>query len=92
MGRFDRKHLMKINLELYASLMPLLPPGDSRHRREIEIPDDAVVNDVIQQIGIPDEQAHIVLVNGHFVCGSDRDQKTFQPGDVLAIWPPVAGG
>ncbi len=94
--RIHQEHLgkttMKINLELYASLMELLPPGKSRHRREIEIPDNAVVNDAIKQVGIPDDQAHIVLVNGHFVCGSDRDSKKFQPGDVLAIWPPVAGG
>ncbi len=83
---------MNIHLELYASLMELLPPGKSRHRREIEIADGATVNEVISQVGIPDEQAHIVLVNGHFVCGSDRDTRTFEAGDVLAIWPPVAGG
>ena len=83
---------MNINLELYASLMELLPPGKSRHRREIEIADGATVNEVISQVGIPDEQAHIVLLNGRFVCGSDRDSQTFEPGDVLAIWPPVAGG
>ncbi len=83
---------MKINLELYASLMELLPPGQSRHRREIEIKDDATVNEVIAQVGIPNDQAHIVLVNGRFVCGSERDERRFEPGDVLAIWPPVAGG
>lgn len=83
---------MKIYLELYASLMELLPPGKSRHRRELQIDDSAVVNEVIKKVGIPDEQAHIVLVNGHFVCGSDRDSQVFQTGDVLAIWPPVAGG
>lgn len=86
------KTTMTIYLELYASLMELLPPGKSRHRREIDIPDNAVVNDVIKQAGIPDDQAHIVLVNGHFVCGSERDRKTFTAGDTLAIWPPVAGG
>jgi sulfur carrier protein ThiS len=83
---------MKIYLELYASLMDRLPPGKSRHRRELKIAEGAVVNQVIHEFGIPDDQAHIVLVNGRFVCGSDRDTRQFEPDDVLAIWPPVAGG
>jgi sulfur carrier protein ThiS len=82
---------MKMYLELYASLMPLLPPGKARFRREIRVADDAVVQDVIDEYNIPMDQAHIVLVNGKFVC-DDRDQCKLKPGDVLSIWPPVAGG
>ncbi len=82
---------MKMYLELYASLMPLLPPGNSRFRREIKVADNAVVQDIIDQYNIPKEQAHIVLVNGKFVC-NERDQHKLVSGDVLSIWPPVAGG
>ncbi len=82
---------MKMYLELYASLMPLLPPGKSRFRREIKVTDDAVVQDVIDAYKIPLEQAHIVLVNGRFVC-DERDKHRLKEGDVLSIWPPVAGG
>ncbi|HIP93911.1 MAG TPA: MoaD/ThiS family protein [Leucothrix sp.] len=82
---------MKMYLELYASLMPLLPPGNSRFRREIKVADNAVVQDVIDEYNIPMEQAHIVLVNGKFVC-DERDQHQLVSGDVLSIWPPVAGG
>ena len=82
---------MKIYLELYASLMHLLPPGKSRFRREIKVADNAVVQEVIDAYHIPLEQAHIVLVNGKFVC-DERDKHTLKEGDVLSIWPPVAGG
>ena len=82
---------MKMYIELYASLMPLLPPGNSRFRREIKVAEDAVVQDVIDRFNIPMEQAHIVLVNGKFVC-DERDQCRLKEGDVLSIWPPVAGG
>jgi len=37
------------------------------------------------------ELAHIVLVNGKFVC-DDRDKHLLKEDDVLSIWPPVAGG
>jgi len=82
---------MKIYLELYASLMPLLPPGKSRFRREIKVPENSTVEDVIRMYKIPPESAHIVLVNGHFVC-DERDKHVLKEGDVLSIWPPVAGG
>ncbi len=82
---------MKMYLELYASLMHLLPPGKERFRREITVADDAVVQDVIDAYKIPAESAHIVLVNGKFVC-DERDKHPLKAGDVLSIWPPVAGG
>ena len=82
---------MKMYLELYASLMHLLPPGSQRHRREIKIEQGTVVQDIIDKYRIPLEMAHIVLVNGVFVC-DERDKHALQEGDVLSIWPPVAGG
>jgi len=82
---------MKMYLELYASLMHLLPPGNARFRREIKVAEDAVVQDVIDEYKVPMELAHIVLVNGKFVC-DDRDKHQLKEGDVLSIWPPVAGG
>ncbi|MEE9326297.1 MAG: MoaD/ThiS family protein [Cocleimonas sp.] len=82
---------MKMYLELYASLMHLLPPGSARFKREIKVAEDAVVQDVIDEYKVPMEQVHIVLVNGKFVC-DDRDKHLLKEGDVLSIWPPVAGG
>ena len=78
-------------LELYASLMHLLPPGTSRHKREIKVDEGTTVQNVIDAYQIPMESAHIVLVNGVFVC-EDRTQHILKEQDVLSIWPPVAGG
>lgn len=78
-------------LELYASLMHLLPPGTSRHKREIKVDEGTTVQYVIDKYHIPPESAHIVLVNGVFVC-EDRTQHILKEEDVLSIWPPVAGG
>ncbi len=35
---------------------------------------------------------HLVLVNGKYVEPADRMTRTLIDGDVLAIWPPIAGG
>jgi len=85
------KTQIKMHLELFASLMHLLPPGTSRHKREIKIVEGTSVQDVIDEYHIPLEMAHIVLVNGVFVC-EDRTQHILKEQDVLSIWPPVAGG
>ena len=82
---------MQIYLELFASLMPLLPPGKSRHKREITVTEGSSVEDIINLYKIPPEMAHIVLVNGNFVC-NNRNEYILKKGDVLSIWPPVAGG
>ncbi len=85
---------MKINIELYASLMPLLPATGSgeRFRREISVEEETSVQQVIDRFGISSEQAHLVLCNGHFVNPPERPTKILSAGDTISIWPPVAGG
>ena len=83
---------MKVNIELYASLMKYLPPGKSRFRREVKVDNGLILNRLIEQFHISPEEAHLVLVNGIFVCVEDRDNRFLSEGDVVSIWPPVAGG
>ena len=83
---------MNINIEFYASLMKYLPPGKSRFRREVKIDDGLVLSQLIEQYHISAAEAHIVLVNGHFVESEHRQSRELVEGDVVSIWPPVAGG
>jgi molybdopterin converting factor small subunit len=84
---------MKITFKLYANLQDLLPAGSVRNAIDIEVPDDASLNDIIDQHRVPRELAHLVLVNGVFHCSADRGKPgVLKENDVLAIWPPVAGG
>jgi sulfur carrier protein ThiS len=83
---------MLINIEFYASLMQYLPPGKSRFRREVQVADGLRLDKLIEQFHIPAELAHIVLVNGLFVNADKRRDRELVEGDVVSIWPPVAGG
>ena len=83
---------MQINIEFYASLMQYLPPGKSRHRREVHVDDGFCVSSLIEQYHIPEKMAHIVLVNGHFVNPDKRAECELMENDVVSVWPPVAGG
>ena len=83
---------MKITLKLYATLTDLLPAGAFQNAAEIELPEGATLNAVIDKFRIPRELAHLVLINGSFHCDADWDKLALNEGDTLAIWPPVAGG
>lgn len=77
---------------MYASLTQYLPPEADRNIVAIEIPDELSVHELIARYHVPRESAHLILINGLYVEPEQRDTPIFQDGDVLAIWPPVAGG
>lgn len=84
---------MKITFKLYATLQDRLPAGAVRNAVTIEVPESVSLNDIIDRYQVPRELAHLVLVNGVFHCLEDRDTPgMLKDNDVLAIWPPVAGG
>jgi sulfur carrier protein ThiS len=84
---------MKITFKLYASLTEYLPPEARRDNRiALEVADDATITQIIEPLGMPPKLVHLVLVNGVYVPPEERATRTFKDGDVLAIWPPIAGG
>ena len=83
---------MKVTLKLYADLADYLPPGSRDNRTEIEVAEDESVAAILHQHQLPPRLTHLVLINGLFVPPDARKARTLQPGDHLAVWPPVAGG
>lgn len=84
---------MQVTLKLYATLASYLP-ANTRDGNQVvlDVPDGATINDVVAPYGLPPKLVHLVLVNGHFVPPETRAERALQAGDVLAVWPPVAGG
>lgn len=84
---------MKIVFKLYASLTQYLP-AEARYdnRVQLELPEGSSVATVIEPLGMPEKLVHLVLVNGVYVPPEERLTRVLQDGDVLAIWPPIAGG
>ena len=83
---------MRITLKLFASLGQFLPAGAEAHAIPAEVPDGATAHQVLGQFGVPREQVHLVLLNGVYLDAGARDRTPIKPDDVLAAWPPVAGG
>jgi sulfur carrier protein len=79
---------MEIEVKLFATLRDFLPEGSSRFSCKMEIEEKTRVQDILSKLKIPEEMPKIILVNG---IHGKKDQ-VLKEGDVLSVFPPVAGG
>jgi molybdopterin converting factor small subunit len=79
---------MQIEVKLFATLRDYLPKDSDRFSCKMEIDENTQVKDIMKKLKIPEEMPKIILVNG--VHG--KQDQTLKEGDVLSIFPPVAGG
>jgi len=79
---------VKIEVALYGTLTQYLPTGSKSHEATMECADGVTVGQVIDQLGIPKPHPTMVLING-LHAGEDTPLKD---GDLLAVFPPLAGG
>ncbi len=83
---------MQLTLKLFATLGQYLPPGAERNKAQIEIDDGTTVSQLVEELGLPLELTHLVLINGIYVSPEERDRRVFRAGDEFAVFPPIAGG
>ncbi|MCY7305878.1 MAG: MoaD/ThiS family protein [Rhodoferax sp.] len=84
---------MKITLKLFASLTDYLPPENKYSNiLAMDVAPDASIMQIIAPLSLPEKMVHLVLVNGRYIEPAKRLSQTLVEGDVLAIWPPIAGG
>jgi sulfur carrier protein ThiS len=84
---------VQITFKLYASLTDYLP-ADRRTSNwmALEIEPASTIATIIAPFNLPMHLVHLVLINGVYVYPAERATRTLAEGDVLAIWPPIAGG
>ena len=84
---------MNITFKLFATLTDYLPAEARRSNQiNLDVAADASINQIIEPFGMPPKLVHLVLVNGRYIAPADRQTHALVEGDVLAIWPPIAGG
>jgi len=84
---------MNITLKLFASLTDYLPV-ESKYTNivALDIAPETTIMQLVERYRLPPKEVHLVLVNGSYIAPELRSTKTLVEGDVLAIWPPIAGG
>jgi len=56
------------------------------------VADNSPVEAVLGRFALPRRRTYLGLLNGVFVPPEARTTTCLQDGDVLAVWPPIAGG
>ncbi|HDZ26494.1 hypothetical protein LCGC14_1856280 [marine sediment metagenome] len=79
---------MKVKVRLFGTLGKKFPDHDPLNGFEVEIPKDAGVNDLIDQLDIPKSKIGLVSVQGCMV----KADKTLKQGDYIRIYRPIFGG
>jgi sulfur carrier protein ThiS len=79
---------VRIEVRLFATLVPFLPPDSRDGAAVLEVPEGSTVHDVVRRLGIPSDLERVTLLNG----GDSAPEARLRPGDVLTVFPPLAGG
>lgn len=80
---------MQVELRLLAGIKGFLGEEDrERGRSSFDVDDGETVAGLMEHAGIDKARTVVVLVNGRH-AGPDR---MLANGDVIAVFPPVAGG
>jgi len=84
---------MKVIFKLYATLQDYLPAEAKRtNAQTLQLDGGTTVQQVIERFALPQKLCHLVLIDGTFVPPGERAARVLEDGEILAIWPPVAGG
>ena len=79
---------MKVEVELFATLAAYLPAGATGDSVTMDMPDGSTVEEVIRSLAIPTRLECLTVVNGRDAPSEHR----LADGDVLSLFPPLAGG
>jgi sulfur carrier protein ThiS len=83
---------VRITLKLFALLSSYLPDVAKYNQVELDVPAGSTPASVMASLHLPVKLCALVFLNGVFVHAADRATQRLGEGDVLAIWPPIAGG
>ena len=84
--------MTKATLKLFASLSEFLPSGAKYNAVEVRLENGTTIGSLLAEMRVPEGMCHLVLLNGIFVPPGQRDSTAIADGDVVSVWPPVAGG
>lgn len=79
---------MKVEVRLFAFFTKYLPENAERHRVVLELEEGTIVRQVLEQLQVPLEEIKLLFING--VRAEIED--VLKEGDIMAAFPPVAGG
>jgi molybdopterin converting factor small subunit len=84
---------VKVEVRLFAQLRDRLPQSP-RGQSTLELEEGASVANLLERLEVSNRVASMVLVNGEPIGkqAAERAARQLAPGDVVSIFPALAGG
>jgi len=79
---------MRVRVKLFASLCRYLSDAAPGIPFETEVPEEATVADLVDQLKLPCEEVKVFFINGR----ARSIDWPLHPGDDIGVFPLVAGG
>jgi molybdopterin converting factor small subunit len=79
---------VRVEVRLFATLARFLPKDHHADSTLLDVDEGCSVADVARALGIPGDLSRIVLVNDR----DAEDDRRLVEGDVVTLFPPLAGG
>ena len=79
---------MRVEVRLFATLLPFLPPESRDGAAVLDLPEGSTVRDVVHRLALPVDLERVSLVNGR----DSSPETPLHPGDVVTLFPPLMGG
>lgn len=84
--------MMKITVKAHSLLDEYLPAGAAYEETTIEVEPGASPLALLTQLGIPRHRVNLVFVNDVLLREPEWSAAKLDDGDVVALWPLLAGG
>ena len=84
---------MEIELKLFMMFKKYGPPDQVDGRSRMQVEPGTRFIDILNTISMPVEEDKIIVINGisHKQCDAVNELE-IKDGDIVAIFPPIAGG
>jgi sulfur-carrier protein len=80
--------MITVNVGLYGPLRQAFPDVKLGEQMQVELPDGATIERLVEQLQLPADQVKVIFVNHRI----RDDEYELEDGDRVAIFPPVGGG
>ncbi len=79
---------LQLEVRLFAGLHKFVQETKSGEPFSVQVPENYTAEELISHLGIPKEDAFVILVNGLAV----PREASLKEGDRVGLFPPVGGG
>ena len=79
---------MEVQVKLFATLRKYLPADAVNKTTVLTLDEGQTVAGALARLAVPPAEAHLILVNGQH----QTLDHALGPGDMVCVFPPVAGG